>query len=664
MAKPHQEWLSTDHFAQLAGLSPRTARYALSRAAAGKPTRAWNVTARSTKGRGGKSGLRYEVLLSSLPVELQEAFRGPSMPAETHLNMQQGDYTPRVATKAEAARAQEIFDKIKDATGPIPPALRGATVKRIHEQTGMPLRTIWRHVRRFNRHGLEGLMRKKPKNAGEARCSVSLSFDKAFVNAGHSPCRLSELSDFVDETIAGLWKGRAGDSGESEIARLAEFLLFKRCEEIGSFMPLADCKIGRRRVREKRHYQIVAKRDNDAKAFRNKLPCIPRNWTGLEPMAIVVADVKHLDVLVTREDGSKAYPKMIGFMDGGTGRIFAYFVLCPKRRSITQELVIEAFIAMCRDPIWGLPRQLYLDRGSEFRGLDKIIPAISRLNEEEGREIIRAQPYNAQAKPIEPLFARLDRYCFSSMPGYTGGDRVNKKTQNDGREPDAWEGTFESFCSTAGGLIAVYHDRRVGGQWGNRSPNEVFQAKVNDGWRPVHAQDFALEIAFCDRKTVPLRKFGVQYKSKRYWHPEFANIPGSATVDLLLPWREGVDPIVLLPKGPAKLTEDFPYAANDISGAVESGKRKQAYKRAVGRLDREVPTIDPVAVKLEMARDSSKPVIPGEPRFLEQTATIHELRPTANLIEARQQDEPDDAESRRKELEERTQMMEKALGRK
>ncbi|MEZ5743419.1 MAG: helix-turn-helix domain-containing protein [Sphingomonadaceae bacterium] len=567
-------------------------------------------------------------------------------------------YSPRVATSDEANRALALYDQIAPATGELTPTQRGAAIREIVKRTGMALRTVQRHVKAYNAHGLEGLMRKRPSTAGEARCAVSIAFDRAFIAAGHSPALLPDLGDHVDQVLKGLWKSRAADAGENDVRQLADFLLWERCAEIGAAMPKHACKIGRRRVRQWRHYSIVNMRNNDAKAFRNTLPAITRDWTGLDPMQIVVADVKHLDVMVTRENGAKAYPKLIGFMDGGTGRIFSYLVLCPERRSITQKLVIEAFIAMANDHDWGLPRQLYLDNGSEFGGLDRIIPALALINGEDGREIVRAQPYNAQAKPIEGLFARLDRYCFSSLPGYTGGDRTNKKTQNDGREPDAWTGTWESFVATVGGLIDYYHQREIGGQWQGRSPNQLFAEKIGRGWRPIHAKPFALEIAFCERKTVKLSKFGLRHAKVRYWHPEFAALPGRSELELLLPWREGEEPIAMLPNGrPVKLTEDYPYPANDFSGGADTGRRKQSYKRAVARPDDELEAIDPTEVKLRMARDASKPAIPGRPRYLDQGASIHELAPAGRLIENNPTPEIDEAARQREAEKRRTERL-------
>ena len=67
--------------------------------------------------------------------------------------------------------------------------------------------------------------------------------------------------------------------------------------------------------------QTRNQRKNDRKAFDDAEPRIRRDWTALAPMERIVADVKHLDVIVTRPDGSPAWPKIVAFMDAGTGRV-------------------------------------------------------------------------------------------------------------------------------------------------------------------------------------------------------------------------------------------------------------------------------------------------------------------------------------------------------
>jgi hypothetical protein len=89
--------------------------------------------------------------------------------------------------------------------------------------------------------------------------------------------------------------------------------------------------------------------------------------------------VKHLDVIVRRDDGSTAWPKIVAFMDAGTGRVFVYPVLLERGEGVRQEHVVEAFLSMVADPAWGFPQGLYLDNGSEFGALAKIDGALQLL---------------------------------------------------------------------------------------------------------------------------------------------------------------------------------------------------------------------------------------------------------------------------------------------
>ncbi len=240
---------------------------------------------------------------------------------------------------------------------------------------------------------------------------------------------------------------------------------------------------------------------NDSKRFHDGLPRIQRDFTHLPPMELVVADTKHLDVIVRRADGTPAWPKMVAFLDLGTGRVFASLFLLNRREGITQEHVIEAFCKMVADPAWGLPRTLYLDNGPEYLGLDKIKPALNLLGEGGRRIIIKARPYNAAAKPIESLFSRLDRYVFSQIDGYAGGNRMAKQTQHLGKEPQPYPGTWDEFCGLCATLIADFQSNPLGGVWSDRSPLEWYSQKVRAGWASVTVDRLELEAAFSEKAT-------------------------------------------------------------------------------------------------------------------------------------------------------------------
>lgn len=280
------------------------------------------------------------------------------------------------------------------------------------------------------------------------------------------------------------------------------------------------------------------------------------------------------------------------------------------------------------------------------------------MNQSEGREIIRAQPYSARSKPIEALFRRLDDYCFSALPGYTGGNRMAKKTQNVGREPEPWSKSWEEFTETVGGLIGNYHQRKVGGQWGNRSPDEVFSQKIADGWRPTLPRPYALEMAFCDTVQKKLTKQGIRHSGRTYTHPQLNLFTIGATIELIVPWRKDVPPIVVLPSvGPVKLVEDYLYPANDLDGAREAKRRQQGYKAAVATMSRQQPEIDPVGVKLRIAKRIGQAAIPGGTRFLDHGASIHEFIPAGPLIEHQPLPEHDAATRRREAEKARTERL-------
>lgn len=140
-----------------------------------------------------------------------------------------------------------------------------------------------------------------------------------------------------------------------------------------------------------------------------------------------------------------------------------------------------------------------------------------------------------------------------------------------------------------------------------------------------------------------------------------ANLVKGDELELLLPWQVDEGPVALVPgMEPFRLIEDLPYSALDLSGSQEAGRRRQGFRRAVAEMDREVALVDPVETKMRMAKRIDRPRIPGNPRFLDQGATIHQFPPPSRQIGA--QIEPDqDAAARNRKLERRrTERLERA----
>ena len=293
---------------------------------------------------------------------------------------------------------------------------------------------------------------------------------------------------------------------------------------------------------------------------------------------------------------------MIGFLDAGTGRLFLHVVLCNKGEGVRQDHVNAAFIAMAMDPAWGFPRALYLDNGSEFGGLDKLQGAMALLSAPGARTIIRARPYNASAKPVESHFARLDRQFICILPGYAGKDRMTKKTQTVGKPPAPYPHSLERFVEDIRLGVDDLNAKTMGGQWAGRSPLQMLETAIVDGWRPVLVPAEVIDAAFCDFDQRRVGKGGyLRIGGKCY---PVAAVATGTTVNVALPWRPGADPLYRTPGALSwtHLAEDMVLPADFPEGAEESGRRQKAGLRTVRQLDKGAPDVDPMDYMRHRAR--------------------------------------------------------------
>jgi hypothetical protein len=607
-------WLGTEAFADLARISARAARQALQRGAKGAAWRGHRLVVRRQYGPGGRAGLAYQVAIESLPADLRSADSGRVQDPVEESAPAFGRRTARNQGTEIAARWDVIGDAIEQPRGS---AQRATAIHAAASRNSLSERTLYRWIDQYEAHGLRGLARAQAARASAPRVIVSRRFDGAARAAGYPEEVLRVIATDVQAALKGLWASRAEQAGCNEVRRLAEFLLLEACAARGVTVDRGAARLSRRGVERFAHYRVVNQRRNDRKTFDDAKPRIRRDWTGLLPLERVVADVKHLDVIVRRPDGSRAWPKIVGFMDAGTGRIFVHPVLLDPGEGVRQEHVIEGFLAMVSDPAWGFPQGLYLDNGSEMAALLKIEAALSAINEPGARTIIFARPYNASAKPIESLFARLDRYVFAMLPGYAGSDRTAKKTQTVGKAPEPYPGAWEEFCATVQGLVGAYHHQPVGGQWAGRSPNNWFEEKVATGWRPSSVDPLSLDAAFCNHDSRRLDRGVVKVKGERFSHAKIACLPSRTVIDLALPWRREASPLARVPGGGwVRLTKEIPYSATWIAGARESSSRQQAQTRYVTTLAKEAMKIDPIATKLRWSRaQASRPSLPASSKL-------------------------------------------------
>lgn len=480
---------------------------------------------------------------------------------------------------------------------------RVEVMRRLARAAGFSLRTLYRDVRRFQKYGDLGLARKRPSNAGEPRVVVSRIFDREIADAN----LLNELSVFLDGRLKSMWKSSLSSGGAKKIGVLASRELEKECHARGLAVSAAALRIPLHRVNRFRKYGVVHLRATDRAAFNEGVPRITRDYTNLQPMEIVVADVKHLDVVVCRPDRSLAYPKMVAFEDGATGRVFARTFLLPQGEQVRCEHVTETFVAMVSDSGWGFPRHLLLDNGPEFKAFRHLRHVFSILNRRGVAGLVYTRPYSPQSKRIEGWFGRFDEWGVSMIPGYVGPDRLNKKVETVGRPTKPFPGDFTVFQATIAALIVEYAHWEVGGAKDRRSPESKFAAFVRGGWRPQPVDPTELDAAFRVIKRGQVNRGKIKISGRHYYHPSLDQILHRTPVEVARPWRRDDAPFyrALGDADWIPLEPERAFHPLDPAGAQEAARRRANYSRAVTKLAREAPTIDPLALVIGSGRQSA-----------------------------------------------------------
>jgi len=252
-------------------------------------------------------------------------------------------------------------------------------------------------------------------------------------------------------------------------------------------------------------------------------------------MEQVVMDVKPLDCMLSRPDGTRGYPRLIGFLDSGTRRFFGRIVLLPKNEGVRQEHVTSAFLDMVQTPGWGFPQQLYRDNGTEYAHFNLIREALKMIADDGKRTIVNAKPYSGASKPIESYFALTDLHVTRVMAGYTGPNRMDKKTKNVGCDALPYAGPVEAFEKEFFLRLQDMHSWEIrSGPFKGRSPLQIYSEHVEKGWRPVSVNRFALDCAFA--KQLGERKVdrgAITLNGQRFRHPgNRPNLPRTRDADV------------------------------------------------------------------------------------------------------------------------------------
>ncbi len=638
-------WMGSDDLATLAGVSDRAARKAIQ-------SRHWRGVAlevreeASNVGRGGKV-LRVHV--DSLPPDLREAWyleRGIALheapdpiTGETVLVAEE-KFERNARHERDLSIARWRHDVIRPALAhPKQSRQRRAELEKAASTPRLfpngktktaTRRTLENWVRAFEdgNAGVAGLMPKTREDKGQRKTVVTRGWDR-FFHPHLKPGQAEALWGEMEIYIGSLWA--SGDRGWRVIRERATTRLIEMSRDLRVVafdqLPLGQlgdrataqtqfgiCAVTRGRVEEFRDLRIGAIKRKDNATWQDKYaPSLVRTYDEYLPREIVVGDVHPVDIMCLRPDGTKVYPKAIAWLDVATNEIHMTFIMCEQREGVRREYVAMAFEAMVAE--WGLPKLLYLDNGGEyswdamiagFTELSKLsvghfsvgdlecsAPVRERLTETK-EAVIRSLPYNAKGKPgIEGAFGNIEQVLFATIPGWTSGDRMNKKTHAKGKDPIAFPGDERAFLAKAGKAIEHYNKRPQYGRLKGKSPNEALRGHIKNGWgKTVLSNPNVLPLAFSETiERVPDRgRF--TYKPPRletitFYCDELLGFDRQITVRVPAYRPEFAfcfDGETFL----GMATPEKKYGLLDPAGATELSRRGKVLRRKVAQAERHV----------------------------------------------------------------------------
>lgn len=302
-------------FAAAVGLSRQAVEKVVARTRK-HPTATWRGARpifRAVHGRGGRSGLQYELRIDSLPLDLQLRFKDRF-----------GEAPPQLSHGSKAQEERDFWYHV------IAPALahpkgsreRGQAVREAAAQERWrpgrkPFQVSERNIQRklddYEVHGLAGLGRAKRADAGGRAVILTREWDRA-VNLPDG--EKSRIASVIRDYVRGLHKT---GTAPALIREYASAKLLKLTADAGCDLRAegpAICRLPKMFIEGERVYRRVAQLRQHRKAYEDEKPRVLRTLASA-PMAVLYGDVHPVDIVLQRPDGSTVHARMIGWLQGG-----------------------------------------------------------------------------------------------------------------------------------------------------------------------------------------------------------------------------------------------------------------------------------------------------------------------------------------------------------
>jgi hypothetical protein len=314
-----------------------------------------------------------------------------------------------------------------------------------------------------------------------------------------------------------------------------------------------------------------------------------------------------------------------------------------------------------------MPQALYLDNGGEYSklgfvndamklasfaqcqsfrvGIADDDPKISGMIHKARRDmVIRAQPYNAPAKPIEGIFAVLERGPLAMVPGWIGGNRMTAKTKNVGQEPQHFEGDESEFRQVITTALDYYHTTAQNGSLNGKSPREAFALAVNSGWKRTDVEPLALQSVFAVEEVREVTQGEFTYKNTTYRADGLLHLLPGTKVRIRVPLAGSKSQLPVLDEQGRYLCIAVPapsYGFFDPAGAKDRQQRTGTQNRAIAQMNEEIEDLDLVNEMRETADLHPAAPIPesgGTIRLSDEMQAIAKAKEQLPSIQTQAQD--------------------------
>jgi len=528
-------WITTEGAAILLNVTERAVR---------KSIKSDKYTIRRVVGKGGNSGLQYQIALESLPAAAQDLYHAQQtgQPSEIQPELDILKRTTGKQREAADRRAWIIEQYWHSRQSPDDFVTTYNTSNPECPEYPLNIHRLMRWQGKYKQGGIEALI----DDRGKHRRGTSAITPEAW------------------EYFCSLFLTQ-------------QRLSVQRCWEFvkKAHPDTPSVSTYERKVKTIPEYAIIEYRFGK-KALADAMPSMLRSKLDIASNDIWYSDHHKMDVFVKNALGKVVRPWLTVFFDARSNKVVGHKLReADPNATVVKQCFKQGILSH------GVPTEVYFDNGKDYRSkafnADYPLSLVKQL----GVGNIYATPYNAKAKSVERFFGTLEDRFNRLWPTYLGRDAKDRpesmRASNDKIAKIA--PTMQEYEAALTAYIEEYNNTPSSGQdMGGQAPNTVYNKNLSN---PRQISDAtALDILCGTFAERIVGKNGAQVLSNFYWDDALIAHRNKKIIVSYLP--ENIDKIFVFTADMTLICEAKANTVTPYRTTTEDDyKRAQKRKRAV-----------------------------------------------------------------------------------